>query len=76
LKVKALSEELENPLNAHRCRKLEGVDNLSKILIERSRCLWNEIKDIDLVKEANLQNRVGGWERSFNTVERKVGIGT
>lgn len=26
LKVKALSEELENPLNAHRCRKLEGTD--------------------------------------------------
>ena len=26
LKVKALAEELENPLNAHRCRKLEGSD--------------------------------------------------
>jgi len=25
LKVKALSEELENPLNPHRCRKLDGV---------------------------------------------------
>jgi hypothetical protein len=34
LKVKALSEELENPLNAHRCRKLEGVNNLLKKLIE------------------------------------------
>lgn len=26
LKVKALSEELENPLNIHRCRSLEGTD--------------------------------------------------
>jgi hypothetical protein len=26
LKVKALAEELENPLNPHRCRKLEGSD--------------------------------------------------
>jgi hypothetical protein len=26
LKVKALSEELENPLNVHRCRSLEGTD--------------------------------------------------
>jgi len=26
LTVKALSEELENPLNAYRCRKLEGSD--------------------------------------------------
>jgi len=24
--VKALSEELENPLNVHRCRNLEGTD--------------------------------------------------
>ena len=26
LQVKALSEELENPLNCHRWRKLEGTD--------------------------------------------------
>lgn len=26
LKVKALSEELENPLNIHRCRNLQGKD--------------------------------------------------
>lgn len=26
LKVKALSEELENPLNVHRCRNLDGTD--------------------------------------------------
>ena len=26
LQVKALSEELENPLNYHRWRKLEGTD--------------------------------------------------
>jgi len=26
LKVKALSEELENPLNEHRCRQLSGTD--------------------------------------------------
>lgn len=36
LKVKALSEELENPMNVHRWRKLEGTDsdrfeNLTKI---------------------------------------------
>ena len=27
LKVKALSEELENPMNVHRWRKLEGTDS-------------------------------------------------
>lgn len=29
LKVKALSEELENPMNVHRWRKLEATDSLA-----------------------------------------------
>merc|ERR1712146_382392 len=52
-KVKALSEELENPMNVHRWRKLEGSDpamyeliqkvrTLQKRLIKKTRRLWRK----------------------------------
>ncbi len=34
-KVKALSEELENPLNVHRWRKLEGSDPATYEMIQK-----------------------------------------
>mmetsp|Transcript_1947 Transcript_1947/g.5495 ORF Transcript_1947/g.5495 Transcript_1947/m.5495 type:complete len:846 (-) Transcript_1947:110-2647(-) len=42
-KVKALSEELENPLNAHRWRKLEGSDPQSFEMIEKVKTLQKRL---------------------------------
>jgi hypothetical protein len=38
-KVKALSEELENPLNVHRWRKLEGSDPSTYEMIQKIQTL-------------------------------------
>ena len=35
-KVRALSEELENPMNVHRWRKLEGSDPATYSMIQRA----------------------------------------
>ena len=42
-KVKALSEELENPMNVHRWRKLEGSDPQVFALINKIKTLQNRI---------------------------------
>merc|ERR1711881_103608 len=38
-KVKALSEELENPMNVHRWRKLEGSDPSQKEMLAKVKAL-------------------------------------
>ena len=43
LKVKALSEELENPLNVHRCRNLEGTDPDSYEMNEKIKTLQKRL---------------------------------
>lgn len=43
LKVKALSEELENPLNVHRCRNLEGTDPDSYEMNEKIKALQKRL---------------------------------
>ena len=43
LKVKALSEELENPLNIHRCRNLEGTDPDSYEMNEKIKTLQKRL---------------------------------
>ena len=55
-KVKALSDELENPLNVHRWRKLEGADpdsyeQIQKIKILQKRLL---LKSEDVVKQNSI----------------------
>jgi len=42
-KVKALAEELENPMNVHRWRKLEGADPQSFALINKIRTLQTRL---------------------------------
>eukprot|EP00929_Paragymnodinium_shiwhaense_P006828 TRINITY_DN110793_c0_g1_i1.p1 TRINITY_DN110793_c0_g1~~TRINITY_DN110793_c0_g1_i1.p1 ORF type:complete len:868 (+),score=396.96 TRINITY_DN110793_c0_g1_i1:155-2758(+) len=44
-KVKALSEELENPMNVHRWRKLEGSDPATYELIQKVRTLQKRLID-------------------------------
>jgi hypothetical protein len=39
LKVKALSEELENPMNVHRWRKLEGTESEAYEMITKIQTL-------------------------------------
>ena len=43
LQVKALSEELENPLNCHRWRKLEGTDPDSWEMIQKIQTLQKRL---------------------------------
>jgi len=42
-KVKALSEELENPLNVHRWRKLEGSDPATYEMIQKIQTLQKRL---------------------------------
>lgn len=60
LKVKALSEELENPLNEDRCRKLQGVIHHShSFSLVRPRRLRDEAENTDSPEETHLQDRTG-----------------
>ena len=43
LKVKALSEELENPINVHRWRKLEATDSETFELMSKIQSLWKRL---------------------------------
>merc|ERR1719240_1275024 len=66
LKVKALSEELENPMNVHRWRKLEGTDSdayemITKIQTLQRRLITktDEVKSKDLIikgQDKTIQN--------------------
>merc|ERR1712124_222366 len=59
-KVKALSEELENPMNVHRWRKLEGSDPAMYELIQKVRALQKRLiaKTEDVVaKDAEIQEK-------------------
>ena len=55
IKVKVLSEELENPLNVHRWRKLEGSDPPSYELIQKVESLQKRlIKKTELLMEKDI----------------------
>merc|ERR1712217_816112 len=57
-KVKALSEELENPMNVHRWRKLEGSDPAMYELIQKVRTLQKRlIKKTEEVVAKDLRSR-------------------
>lgn len=56
LQVKALSEELENPLNYHRWRKLEGTDPETWELLQKIQTLQKRlIKKTEEVVEKDVQ---------------------
>merc|ERR1711939_893472 len=59
-KVKALSEELENPMNVHRWRKLEGSDPATYELIQKVKTLQKRLiqKTEDVVeKDLRIQEK-------------------
>merc|ERR1712039_1104542 len=68
-KVKALSEELENPMNVHRWRKLEGSDPAMYELIQKVRALQKRLiqkteevitKDIEIQEKERMHKELTG----------------
>merc|ERR1719517_205971 len=68
-KVKALSEELENPMNVHRWRKLEGSDPAMYELIQKVRALQKRLiakteevvaKDLEIQEKERLHRELTG----------------
>jgi len=68
-KVKALSEELENPMNVHRWRKLEGSDPAIYELIQKVRTLQKRLikkteevvtKDLEIQEKERLHRELTG----------------
>mmetsp|Transcript_102163 Transcript_102163/g.284499 ORF Transcript_102163/g.284499 Transcript_102163/m.284499 type:complete len:867 (+) Transcript_102163:105-2705(+) len=68
-KVKALSEELENPMNVHRWRKLDGSDPAMYELIEKVRTLQKRLiakteevvaKDIEIQEKEKMHKDLTG----------------
>jgi len=68
-KVKALSEELENPMNVHRWRKLEGSDPAMYELIQKVRTLQKRLikkteevvaKDVEIQEKERLHRELTG----------------
>merc|ERR1711979_52583 len=66
-KVKALSEELENPMNVHRWRKLEGSDPAMYELIQKVRTLQKRLiakteevvaKDLEIQEKERLHKEL------------------
>merc|ERR1712023_301628 len=66
-KVKALSEELENPMNVHRWRKLEGSDPHMYELIQKVRTLQKRLiqkteevvaKDLEIQQKEQLHKEL------------------
>lgn len=69
IKVKALSEELENPLNVHRWRKLEGSDPATYEMIQKIQTLQRRLirkteevveRDLTLVEKEKLYSELKG----------------
>merc|ERR1712023_310691 len=68
-KVKALSEELENPMNVHRWRKLGGSDPAMYELIQKVRTLQKRLiqkteqvhaKDIEIQEKERVHRELTG----------------
>merc|ERR1712048_1416031 len=68
-KVKALSEELENPMNVHRWRKLEGSDPAMYELIQKVRTLQKRLiakteevvaKDLEIQEKERMHKELTG----------------
>jgi hypothetical protein len=58
--VKALSEELENPMNVHRWRKLEGSDPATYEMIQKIQTLQKRL----IAKVTRVWVDCGGsWQR-------------
>lgn len=71
LKVKALSDELENPLNVHRWRKLEGSDPGQYELIQKCQILQKRllVKSEEVVKKNSI---IQDKEKRITQLEQKL----
>merc|ERR1712151_738081 len=75
-KVKALSEELENPMNVHRWRKLEGSDPAMYELIQKVRTLQKRLikKTEDVVaKDLEIQEKERLHKELTSILEKQPG---
>merc|ERR1712228_83833 len=75
-KVKALSEELENPMNVHRWRKLEGSDPAMYELIQKVRTLQKRlIQKTEQVhaKDIEIQEKERVHKDLMNMLEKQPG---
>lgn len=75
-KVKALSEELENPMNVHRWRKLEGSDPNMYELIQKVRALQKRLiaKTEEVVaKDVDIQEKERLHKELTNILEKQPG---
>merc|ERR1719293_631609 len=75
-KVKALSEELENPMNVHRWRKLEGSDPAMFELIQKVRTLQKRLiaKTEEVVaKDVEIQEKDSMHKELTNILEKQPG---
>ena len=75
-KVKALSEELENPLNVHRWRKLEGSDPAAYEMIQRIQTLQKRliVKTEEVVeKDLQIQEKEKLYMELKNILARQPG---
>jgi len=75
-KVKSLSEELENPLNIHRWRKLEGTDPESYDLIRKVQSLQKRLiqkTDQLIEKDAIIQKLESDAEENQKRLSRQPG---
>ena len=76
LKVKALSDELENPINIHRWRKLEGSDPQAYELIQKVQILQKRLllKSEEVVKKNNIiQEQEKRQQEMEQTLSRQPG---
>merc|ERR1712072_1628419 len=75
-RVKALSEELENPMNVHRWRKLEGSDPAMYELIQKVKTLQKRLiaKTEDVVdKDLEIQEKERLYNELQNILARQPG---
>ena len=74
MQVQALSEELENPINIHHWRKLEGADPDTYEMLQKIQVLQKRLirKTEDVVdREGQIQEKKGQMEQLTQMLERQ-----
>ena len=72
-KVKALADDLENPLNIHRWRKLEGTDPESSEMLEKIKLLQKRLllKSDEIVRQDII---IKEYEKRHNELEATISL--
>ena len=71
LKVKGLSEELENPMNVHRWRKLQCIDSENYELITKTQTLLKRL--IAKTEEVNQKQKISS-EKDSSLEELRIAM--